>query len=227
MARPDPVVAARFGPRSEGTSSAIKMRQWTCNFRISSFKSLFNIKRITCITHSAVLKFSCDLLSLLSLFVFSFLLLQFHPLNSKASQSITKHHKASQSITKHHNIWYSYMYIYNIYICSQFESLRVMLASKIFQASCRRSFMLRLCCGSVHGYHIATQLSGHTSWSLDQNSTTRRFVINLQWSTQFVQTVPIKHAEPNDKLHKTEHREQHSQATRETKIQSSATTRMR
>ena len=180
MARPDPVVAARFGPRSEGTSSAIKMRQWTCNFRISSFKSLFNIKRRTCITHSAVLKFSCDLLSLLSLFVFSFLLLQFHPLNSKASQSITKHH----------NIWGSYicihMYIYNIcmyiymyiyiciciyiyHICSQFESLRVMLASKIFQASCRRSFMLRLCCGSVHGYHIATQLSGHTSWSLDQN----------------------------------------------------------
>ena len=161
---------------------------------------------ITCITYSAVLKFSCDLLSLSSLFVFSFLLLQFHPLNSKASQIITIHDR------------------------SQVESLRVILSSKIFQASCRRSFMLRLCCGSVTGYHIAIQLSGHTSWSLDEKCNVtwtkrvdvhvHRYKISQHNGSRMIYIIVfnlsklIKHTKPNDQLHNTKHKEQHSQASK-------------
>lgn len=51
--------------------------------------------------------------------------------------------------------------------CFRHWSLSIL---SLLRASCRRSLTLRLCWGSVQGYHMAMEASGHTSWSLVTDS---------------------------------------------------------
>ena len=144
IARPEPKVAARFGPRSAGESSAIRIRQ--SNF---SFKSWMNVSS------------------------FKWFLITTTRINSRR-YTRTSANPNIKSLNFEYCVFQSNMSVELLVMlkngvksCFRHWSLSIL---SLLRASCRRSLTLRLCWGSVQGYHMAMEASGHTSWSLVTDS---------------------------------------------------------